>query len=228
MKALFDIFFEPGKVFAGLPARKGAWIVPLLANMILLTANTALVINLVGMQTIVRQRLEQIRLSPEQMQVAMARATSPAQVYVSYIGAALGGALVIAIIAGALYAFGLMTSKEPKYSWMFAMVSLSLFPYFLVTAVMTALILMAAPNRDTLDIQNLIATNLGAYMNKDQMAKGMYSLMSSLDLLSFLEMGLMALGFSKLTRAGFFAGLAAVLALWVVYVSVKMAVSLIF
>ena len=93
---------------------------------------------------------------------------------------------------------------------------------------MTALILMAAPNRDTLDIQNLIATNLGAYMNKDQMAKGMYSLMSSLDLLSFLEMGLMALGFSKLTRAGYFAGLGAVLALWVVYVSVKMAVSLIF
>ena len=228
MKALLDIFFQPGKVFAALPERKGAWIAPLIANMILLVTTTVLVINLVGMQTIVRQRLEQMRMNPEQMQAAMARSNSPSQIYVSYIGAALGGALVIAIIAGVLYAFGLMTSREPKYPWMFAMVSYSLFPYTLVTTVMTALILLATPNRETLDIQNLIATNLGAYMDKEQMAKGMYSLMTSLDLLSFLEMGLLALGFSKLTRASYFSGLAAVFSMWVVYISCKMAVSLIF
>lgn len=228
MKPLLDIFFQPGKVFAGLAERKGAWIVPLLANMVLLVTTTALAIHFIGMENIARQRLEHIRLTPEQAEVAMARATAPSQVYVSYVGAALGGALTMAVIAGMLFAFGLMTSREPKYSAMLAMVTLSFFPYFLIVTIMTALILLATPDRGTLDVSNLIATNVAAYMNRDNMAPGMYSLLSSLDVLSFLEIGLLALGFSKLTRSGYFTGLAAVIGLWILYVSCRMAVSLMF
>ena len=228
MKALVDVFFQPGTLFASLGERRGAWILPLLLNMILMVGTTALVIHYIGMETIVRQRLEQTRLSPEQMQVALSRAASPSQVYISYIGAGVGGAITMAVIAGVLFAFGLMTSKEPKYASMLAMVSLAFFPYFLVTGIMTALILLATPDRASLDVGNLIATNVGAYMNKEGMAKGLYSLLTSLDVLSFLEIGLLALGFSKLTRAGYFAGLGAVMGLWILYVSSKMAISLLF
>jgi len=60
------------------------------------------------------------------------------------------------------------------------------------------------------------------------MAPGLYSLLESVDLLSFAEIALLSYGFGKLTRAGFFAGLAAVMGMWIVYVSVKMALSLLF
>ena len=228
MKPLLDVFFQPGKVFAGLNERKGAWIVPLLVNVVLIVTSTALVFHFIGLETIVRQRLAQTSLSPEQMQLAMQRATSPSQAYISYAGAAIGGALSMAVIALVLFAFGLMTSREPKYPAMLAMVTLAFFPYFLISVVMTALILLATPDKSSLDVTNLIATNVAAYMNRERMAKGMYSLLSSVDLLSFLEIALLSLGFSKLTKSSYFGGLAAVMGLWILYVSCKMAISVLF
>jgi hypothetical protein len=228
MKPLLDVFFQPGKVFASLNDRKGAWIVPLLVNMILVTASTLLVFHFIGLETIVRQRLAQTSLSPEQMQVAMQRATAPSQIYISCAFAAIGGGASMALIALVLFAFGLMTSREPKYTAMLAMVTLAFFPYFLISIVMTSLILLATPDKSTLDVTNLIATNVAAYMNREGMAKGMYSLLSSVDLLSFLEIALLSLGFSKLTKSSYLGGLAAVLGLWILYVSCKMAISLLF
>jgi hypothetical protein len=60
------------------------------------------------------------------------------------------------------------------------------------------------------------------------MAKGLYSLLSSIDILSFGEIGLLALGFSRITRTNLFFGFAAVGGLWILYVSSKMALSLLF
>jgi hypothetical protein len=111
---------------------------------------------------------------------------------------------------------------------MLSMVSLAQFPYYLVVLLMVTLILTVAPDPGSLSIRNLIATNPAAYMDKDTMAPGLYSLLESVDLLSFAEIALLSYGFGKLTRAGFFAGLAAVMGMWIVYVSVKMALSLLF
>ena len=69
-------------------------------------------------------------------------------------------------------------------------------------------------------------TNALAFVNRAGLPKGLDSLLAELDILSFLEIGLLSLGFSKLTRRSIFAGLAAVGGIWVLYVSVKMAASL--
>jgi hypothetical protein len=227
MRSLLDIFFQPGKVFDELPARRHAWIVPLLACMVLAATITFLSLHFIGLQTILRQRLEQTNMSPEQMELAMSRAGSSPSV-LSYFGNALGTGIWMSLVAVVLFAFGLMTKREPGYPSMLAMVSLSFVPYFLITAIMAALILAATPDKSSLDATNLIATNVGAYVSREGMPKGLYSLLTSLDVLSFLEIGLLALGFSKLTKAGYFAGLAAVGSLWILYVSSKMAISVIF
>jgi hypothetical protein len=90
------------------------------------------------------------------------------------------------------------------------------------------MVLMISPDPASLDWRNLLATNVGAFMNKNETSKGLYSLMGSIDILSFAEIGLLALGFSKLTRAKFGFGLAAVLVLWVFYVLGKMGFSMVF
>lgn len=228
MKALIEVFYQPGKVFASLPERKHAWLAPLLIDMLLVLAISMLTIHIIGMENIVRQRLEATHMSQEQMQVAMSRANSPIQLYVSYIASFLGTGLALAVIAGALTAFGMMTSRAPSYGAMLAMVALAFFPYWVISGVMTAAFLLTTPDTGSLDINNLLATNAAAFMDKNSMPKGLYSLLSSLDVLSFMELSLLTLGFSKVTRSGIGGALAAVGGLWIFYISTKMAISLLF
>lgn len=225
MKALFEVFFQPGKLFASLPERRGAWIIPLLANLILLIASTAFTIHEIGMETIMRQRMATSNMSPEQMQQALERATSPVGVYITYGAVGFGTVIGMLIIAGVFTAFGMMTARAPKFGSMLAMSNLAFFPYFLVTVLMTALVMLAAPDKTALDINNVLATNVGAFVNKTETSKGLYQLLTSLDVLSFIEIGFLSFGFSRLTKTSFAAGLGAVGALWILYVACKMAVT---
>jgi hypothetical protein len=225
MKALLDVFFQPGKVFADLPEKRAAWVAPLLANTILLVLSTVITIHVLGMDLIMRQRLASSNMSPEQMQKAMEQATSPIATWLTYGAVAVGAPISMLIVAGILFAFGMMTSRAPKFGSMLAMVNLAFFPYFLVTVLMAALVMIAAPDKTALDINNLLATNVAAFMNKSETSKGLYAMFTSLDLLSFIEIGLLSFGFGKLTKAGVAAGLGAVGAMWILYVAAKMAMT---
>jgi hypothetical protein len=228
MSALFEVFYQPGKLFESLPQRRHVWIAPLLLGILLIVAITAITINSIGMREIMRQRLENSSLTAEQMQQALARADSPAQAYASYFAVALGLPISLLVIAGVLTAFGMMTSKSPKFGDMFSMVVLSFVPYWLITTVMSLLILMLTSDKTSLDINNLVGTNVAAYVDRSSVSKGVYSLLSSLDILSFGLIGLLAYGFSKLTNASLFFGIAAIGSLWSFYVLLKMASSLVF
>jgi len=228
MKALLEVFYQPGKLFESLPERRGVWIVPLILGIVLIVSSMALSIHSIGMREIMRQRFATSGMSPEQMQQALARADNPGQEYISYCAGAIGVVLALLVIAGVLTAFGMMTSSSPKFGTMFSMVTLSFFPYWLVTGIMSALIILATEDKSSLDINNIIASNVGAYIDRTTVSKGVYSLLGSLDILSLALISLLALGFSKITRASFFFGLMAVGTLWAFYVIMKMGASMIF
>jgi hypothetical protein len=225
---IFEVFYEPGELFGSLDRRRGVWVLPLLLGLLCTLGTTVTAIRLIGMDSIVRQRLQTMRLSPEQMQTAMERANSPAQLYITYVGAVVGGAVVLLFIAGLLTLFALVGSKQPKFSNNFSMVTLAYFPYTLVVCLMTVLVLQMAPDRSVLDINNLLATNVGAFMDKDSMSRGLYTFLSSIDILSFAEIGLLSYGFAKVNRASISFGLFAVLSLWFVYVLIRVGLSFLF
>ncbi len=225
---IFEVFYQPGKLFESLKDRRFAWVLPLIANVILLTGVLVVTLHFVGMETIIRQRLEGTRLSPEQMDLAMSRAQSPAQLYITYAGAAVGTPLTLLALAGILSIFAMLSNSQPKFGTMFAMVTLAWLPYALVSGLMTTLVLLASPDRTSLDINNLLATNPAAFMDKATTGKGLYSLMTSLDALTFGEIGMLSYGFSKVTKTGLSSGLVAVGALWILYVFAKAALSLLF
>jgi len=226
MKALIDVFFQPGKLFSTLPERRAAWIAPLLLNVFLLLASTAVTINVLGMELIMRQRLAGSSMSADQMQQAMRNGTSPVAVYITCAAVFFFSPVFMLIVSGILFAFGMMTSRAPKFSSMFAMVNLAYFPYILITVLMTTLVVIAAPDKTALDVNNILATNVAAFVNKSETSKGLYALYGSLDILSFMALAFLAYGFSKLTKAGFFAGFGAVGGMWILYVFCKMALSL--
>lgn len=228
MSALLHVFYKPGELFSSLPDRRRAWIIPLVVNCLLGVAIWAVEVHFMGFLTIVRQQLAAIHMKPENMAIALERSNTPGRLYASYFQTAFAVALGALLISGVLKALSLMTGRSPHFGAMLSMVTLAQFPYYLVVLLMTTLILTLAPDPGSLSIRNLIATNPAAYMDRDTMASGLYSLLESVDLLSFAEILLLSYGFGKLTRAGFFGGLAAVLGMWIVYVSIKMALSMLF
>ena len=228
MKAIFEVFYQPGKLFGSIPERRGIWILPLIFGIILIVGLTALSIHTIGMREIMRQRLASSGMSDEQRQLAMARADSPVQIYVSYAAVAIGVPLALLVIAGVMTAFGMMTSRSPKFGDMFSMVVLSFIPYWVVTVVMSAIIMLITDDKASIDINNVIGTNVASYVDKNSVSKGLYSIFGSLDLLSFGLIGLLAYGFSKLTKSNLFFGLASVGGLWIFYVVMKMGASMLF
>ncbi len=73
MKALLEVFYQPGKLFAGLRERKFAWVVPLIACGLIGVLSGWVVPNYIGRETIARQNMEMFasRLTPEQIQAAV-------------------------------------------------------------------------------------------------------------------------------------------------------------
>jgi hypothetical protein len=222
---IFEVFYQPGKLFASLENRRGAWVAPLLLGLLLMTLVTVMAINLIGMDTIIRQRLQGSQASPEQMQQALNQANSPAILYISYASPVVVGALALLVIAGLLTIFALVGSKQPKFSTNFSMVTLAYFPYTLVVSLMTILVLLAAPDRTVLDVNNLLATNVAAFMDKETTSKGLYALLSTFDILSFVEIGLLSYGFSKVNRTSFGFGLFSVMTLWILWVLIRVGLS---
>ncbi len=225
---ILEVFYQPGKLFGSLEKRRGAWVLPTILGVLLLLASTVTVVRFIGMDTIIRQQLQNTRLSPEQMQAALDRAHSPAQVYITYGSVIVAGVVSLLVIAGLLTVFAMLGSKEPKFGTNFSMVALAEFPYRLVVCAMTVLVVLAAPDRTTLDVSNLLATNAGAFVTKETMSRGLYTLLSALDILTFAEIGLLGYGFAKVNRTSVSFGLFAVLSLWIVYVLIRVGISALF
>ncbi len=223
--SVFEVFYQPGKLFEDLQNRRWAWVLPLIVSILLVSAVYAATIHFIGMESILRQRLQGMRLTPEQMETAMTRGRSPAQRYASYAASAIVVPLTLLAISGLLAVLASMSSRQPKFHTMFSMVTLAFLPYWLIIAVMTTLVLMAAPDPPSLDISNLLATNAAAFMDKATTSKGLYSVMVSLDVLSLGLVAMLAYGFSKVTKSSFGSGLFAVGILWFVYVVGKAGIS---
>ncbi|HWF11133.1 MAG TPA: hypothetical protein VG297_21840 [Bryobacteraceae bacterium] len=225
---IFEVFYAPGALFSSLDKRRGAWILPTVLGALLILLTTAAAVKMIGMEAIVRQQLEGTRLTPEQMQTALDRANSPAQVYITWGAATVGAVVTQVVVAGLLMLFAMIGSKQPRFGPNFSMVALAQFPYRLVICAMTLLVLYAAPDRTALDVSNLLATNIGAFMNKENMSRGLYTFLSQLDILTFAEIGFMGYGFSRVNRTSVSYGVFSVLGLWSVYVLIRVGISAIF
>jgi hypothetical protein len=225
--AIFEVFYQPGKLFASLPGRRGVWVAPLIVGILLSLCATVTAVQKIGLEAIIRQRIEnQPNMSPEQMQQALNNANSPAIAYLVYAAAVFAGVLLPIVIAGCLLIFALMASQQPKFGTMFSMVTLAYFPYTAIAALMTILVVFTSPDTSVLDLQNLLSTNVAAFMNKETTGKALYAFLGSIDILSFGEIGLLAYGFSKVTRSSFFFGIFSVGCLWAIYVAFKVGLSL--
>lgn len=223
---LIRVFYEPEKVFAEIKdAQKGVWMLPLIATLLISFLTTFTFLSMIGLETITRNQLEASprvtqSLGQERIdQMAREAGASTARKVVTYATAVAASAISMLLVAAILFGLAQMMDAGTTYGKVLAVCCYSFFAYGLVTGIMSIAIIAATSDYSGLDLGSLIKTNPAIFLDKSTTSRPLYSLLSSLDLLSFWLIFLLGLGLSKvgpklkLSRA-----LTLVIIPWVVWV----------
>ncbi len=219
--------FSPRATFQDI-ARKPSWLLPLLIIIILSMSITAIFGHRVGWGAFMEKQNAQSRstqrrmaqMTPEQRQHMVEMQVKIAPI-AGYAGAVIVFPLVAVVIAAIFMGiFNATSSASLDFTTSFGVVTHSYMP-FAIPSLLGILILYLKPP-DTVDLQNLVSSNVGALLSKSapmwQQSTG-----TSLDIFTFWVLGLMAFGYSvvrpKKLKMG--TSLAWVVGVWLVYVLIK-------
>jgi Yip1 domain len=225
---LFGVFFEPKATFESIVQRP-TWVLPMLALILISVVIVALIGSRVGWRQVIdrqianspraQQRMEQV--PPAQRDEILNRQAKFAGV-IGYVGVIVGTAIAEVVVAALLLAvFNIVGGSQIRFSQSLGIVTHSWMPYF-ITGLLGILILFIK-DPSTIDTQNLVASNPGALL-PDGSAKWMVSLLTSLDLFTFWVLVLQGIGYSTTNpkKLSFGKAFSYVLAVWVIFVLVKM------
>lgn len=216
---VFGAFFSPGETFADITRAPG-FAVPLALLMISSLAASAVVVNRIGMERIVRQRIEQsprpAEMSKEQLDQAVERGARIGAFF-TYVGPLVVVPLVSLAIAGVLLLMvNFVFEGKANFAQMFGVVTHASLPALLASVLAIVIVFLKDPA--DVDIQNVVAANLGAALSKEAAGAFLHRVAVSLDLFSFWQMALMATGISAVGKFPFRKSLLAVGIPWTVYV----------
>ncbi len=209
-------------------ARKPSWLLPLLIIILLNIAITGIFGHRVGWRAFMERQNMQNRRAQQQMQQMTPEQREhmiDLQVKVAPIAGYIGAIVIwplFALITAAIF-MGILnatSSTGMDFKTSFGVVTHSLMP--LVIAFLLGILVLFLKPPDTVDLQNLVASNVGALLSKSA-PMWEQSTGTSIDIFTFWVLGLMAFGYSvvrpKKLKMG--TALAWVVGVWVVYVLIK-------
>jgi Yip1 domain len=220
-----NVYLDPKKAFADIAARP-RWIVP-----IVLMALAALIFiycfsTHVGWETYFRKiaetntRMQQ--MPPEQRETALQMQIKFGPIF-GYIFGVLAVPVSALVVAGVMLLIIKMMGGSLRYKQMFAISVYSMLPALIFTALAIIVMYLKAP--EDFNLQNPLFFNIGAAMEPPpNSGKFIYSLATSIDLFTFWQMALMAVGISVAIRKWSFSkALTAVVTPWIIWVLAKSA-----
>ena len=214
---LQGIFFQPKETFQEI-AKKPTWLIVGILCVLIGVGGFMLIMNRIGFETMIMQQAQARgqEMTEEQLQMA----TSPAIKAFTYGMMVIGTPIVMLLTAGLLLALFWLVGSDASFGRAFSVVAHSLFAFTLVSTVISVLIVMLAADPAELDIQNLVASNLGALVSRTE-SPVLFAVLSSVDALTFYYLFLLSLGMSIVGRKSLGTSAALVVVLWVVWVLVK-------
>lgn len=220
---LSGVFFAPTETFQSI-ARRPSFLVPLIVLTLLSLGVTWWLGYRVGWEHVIRTQIEQTerfqQMSAEQREQAIGQVMRFATVQA--YGAGLLGTVVMALIVSGvfLFVFNVLAGNELEFRRAFSVVVWGMMPYAL-TSVLALVIIGLKPAADV-DVQNLVASNLGVLFDPDRTARPLLSLMRSIDLFTIWVLLLLSTGFAAAARKlTFQKALTWVVLSWLVWVGVK-------
>lgn len=225
---VFGALFNPKPTFESI-AQKPSWVLPMLAAILIGLVVVALIGSRVGWRQVIdrqiasspkaQQRMEQV--PPEKRDAILDQQAKLAGV-IGYVGVVVGTAVAEIVVAAVLLAaFNIMGGTKVGFAQSLGIVTHSWMPY--VVSGLLGVLILFIKDPTTLDTQNLVASNPGALL-PDGSAKWLVSLLTSLDLFTFWVLILQAIGFSATNpkKISFGKALGTIIAVWLVFVLVKM------
>ena len=196
----FGALFNPMTTFEDV-ARRPSWIVPVILLTVISLATIAVFSQRVGWERVVKQQVERspraaermAAMKPEQRQQAIEQSVKLYQI-IGYVAAAIEFFIIVVVLALALMgAVNLFCGASVRYITSMAVVAHAYMPS-LVSGLL-AIVILFLKNPDTVDVEHIVASNLGALVGSDW-PRWLVSLASSVDLFAFWRIALLAIGFS--------------------------------
>ncbi len=216
---LIGAFFSPGETFEHL-AKAPVFVLPLVLVMILSMASSIIVANRIGIENIVRQQMMKnpriAELPKDQLDQNIERGVKIGQVFV-YI-AWLRVPIVWLVISGVLlmmanFVFG----GTSTFRQMFAATAHAASPPAVVLVILSLVIVMMKGDPSELDVENLVAANLGILIPAET-SKFLHRMAVSIDFFSFWQIALFSFGIAAAARLSFSKALIAVAIPWAIWV----------
>jgi hypothetical protein len=220
---LFGALFSPGNTFRSI-ARRPSWILPVLLITLVELGLIATFSHRVGFRSMIEKQLQnnsrfqQAPVAQQQRTIAAAVKVAPIAAYSEMI---VGPTLVI-LIAAAIYMaiFNLLGGTQLKFPASLGIVAYASTP--IIIASLLGLVILFLKDPSTVDLNNLLASNAGAFLSSDS-PKWLAVLMRSLDVFSFWVMALLAIGYSAAApkKLSFGKAFAYIFAVWFLVVLVR-------
>ncbi len=220
---LGGIFFAPGETYQSI-ARRPTFLVPLLVVTILSLGLTWWIGQRMGWERAVRQQMEQnprVREMPVEQREQMIRDGVARAPLFGYIFGGLSTPVIALVVGGVLlFVFNVLAGSEMTFRGVFSVVSWALMPLGVATVLAFVIIGLKPP--EDIDIQNLVASNLGALFDPNRTAAPLLAFLRALDLFTAWQVFLLSTGLSSLNpRLSFRKALTWVVISWAVWVAIK-------
>lgn len=212
------MFYSPGEVFDRVRER-GTWFPPMLAMVLIGLLSGFVLSNLVSMGAVMRKQMENDpktveRLGPDGIE----RFTANPRFNALWYAGAIAGPITVLVVAGIFLGGLSITGGKASFKQVVGATAYGWWPYSILLTGMTLLIVYLSADRAELNFKNLVATNVGAFLDPQTTSKPLYSIASSLDILSFGLIALLAYGLSKVSKSPMGTCLGIVIIVWGIYI----------
>ena len=198
---MLGALFSPRATFEDI-ARRPSWVAPVILLTVISLAGVVVFTQRVGWERVMQQQIERnprasarlAELSPEQRQQALAR---NAQIYkvIGYGIGVVGSLVVVAVVAVVLMGLiNLLCGAGVNYRTSMGIVAHAYMPS--VIAGLLGILVLFLRDPETVDVEHLVASNVGAFLSSDS-PRWLISLASSLDLFAFARIALLGIGFAS-------------------------------
>ena len=219
-----NIFSAPSKTFEDIKRGNRSWWLPFILMVLVGYILFAAVTFKIGMQQVSEN---QIRLDPK-AEERMASATPEqrelsAKISLNITKGIFIGSPALTLIVVALGTLGLwgtinfMFGGKTTYGSLFAVWMYASLPT-IVKTLLGILVIYAGAAPESFNIRNFAPTNLGAFMNPLETNRALYSLASSLDLITIWTLVLLGIGTGIVAGVKRSSGYAAVFGWWAIFI----------
>ena len=215
---LAGVFFSPVETFEDI-ARRPDLLMPLAIIVIISIISTAMLVPKMDFESATRDAIQQSgqKMSEQDLDraVRMGSGIGKTMAYFSPVFSII----ILAIIAGVLLLAFRLLGGDGNFKQAFSASAWSWMPY-LVSGIITTIVLATRRTVDPQEIPTLIKSNLG-FLSDPRENPVAFTLLSSLDVFSIWSLVLLILGFAALSRFSRGKAAAIVVTLWIVQLLVR-------